>query len=145
MFGACDAGGPGSIEHHTDFANVFAHNFQCIQKGGARDDRCSVLVIVKHGDLHGLAQCLFDVEAVGGLYVFQIDAAKGRLQQLAQFDDLVRIVSVHLDIKDVDVGETFKKDSFALHNRLAGQSADVAESIARREPQIRVESSHDIR
>ena len=69
-----------------------------------------------------------DVEALRGLDVLQVDAAEGRLQQLAGLDDLIRILGVELDVEDVDVGKALEEDPFPLHDRLAGQGAEVAEA-----------------
>ena len=35
---------------------------------------------------------------------------------------------VELEVEDVDVGELLEEDSLALHHRLAGERADVAEA-----------------
>ncbi len=73
-------------------------------------------------------QFFLDVEALRRLDVLQVDAAEGRLQKLDRADDLVRILGVHLDVEDVHVGEALEEDALALHDRLAGQSADVAKT-----------------
>ena len=38
------------------------------------------------------------------------------------------VVGVHLDVEHVDAGELLEQDRLALHHRLAGQRADVAEA-----------------
>ena len=83
---------------------------------------------MKDRDLHGLLQLFFDIEALGGLDVLQVDAAEGRLQQLAGLDDLIRVLRIQLDIEDIDVGETFEQNPFPFHDRLAGQGAQVPQS-----------------
>jgi hypothetical protein len=65
-----------------------------VQDGGADDDRGAVLVVVEDRDLHALAQLALDVEALGRLDVFQVDAAEGRLQRGDDVDQLVRVVSL---------------------------------------------------
>ena len=80
-------------------------NFQRVEQRGGRDDRRAVLVVVEDGDVHRLLERFFDVEALGGLDILEVDAAEGRLQELAALDDFVGILSVEFDIEDVDIGE----------------------------------------
>ena len=141
VLGTGDAGGPGTVEHHAHVANIFAHNFQSVQQSGAGDDRGSVLIVVENGNLHSLTERLLDLEAVGSLDVFEIDAAERRLEQLAELDDLFGIVAVDFDVEHVNVGKAFEQDSFALHHRLTGKSPDVTQpehgtSIAEHRDQI---------
>ena len=128
MLGTGDAGRSGAVEHNAHLANVLAHNFQRIQQRRARDDRGSVLVVVEDGDLHGLAQRLFDLEAVGGLDVFEVDAAERGLEQLAELDNLFGIVAVNFDVEDIDIGKALEEYGFALHDRLSREGADVAQA-----------------
>ena len=101
---------------------------QGVDQGGGGDDGGAVLVVVEDRDVHGLLEGLLDVEALRGLDVLQVDAAEGRLQQLAGLDDLVRILGVEFDVEDVDVGKALEEDALAFHDRLAGQGAEVAEA-----------------
>src|SRR3546814_6250533 len=57
-----------------------------------------------------------------------IDAAEGRLQRRDDVDQLGRVGLVDLDVEDVDAGELLEQDGLALHHRLGGQRADVAET-----------------
>jgi hypothetical protein len=75
------------------FLDVLADHLQAVQDGGADDDRGAVLVVVEDRDLHALAQLALDVEALGRLDVFQVDAAEGRLQRGDDVDQLVRVGS----------------------------------------------------
>ncbi len=82
--------------------------------------------------LQRLAQRLLDVEAVGGADVLEVDAADRRLEQLAEPDDVVGILRTHLEIEHVEIGELLEEIPLALHHRLAGDGADVAEAEHRR-------------
>ena len=73
-------------------------------------------------------ELLLDVEALGGLDVLEVDAAERRLEARHALDELVRVVLRDLDVEDVDVGEALEEDPLALHDRLAGEGADVAEA-----------------
>src|SRR5271157_5617801 len=86
-----------------------------------------MLVVVEDRNLHRLFQSLFDVETLWGLDVFEVDSAEGRLEKLAELNDIVGIVAVDLEIKDIHVREAFKEDGLALHDGLAGEGADVAQ------------------
>jgi hypothetical protein len=88
-----------------------------------------VLVVVEHRDLHALAQLAFDIEAVGRLDVFEVDAAKGGLQRGDDVHQLVEVVLlVDLDVEHVDAGELLEQHALAFHHRLARQRADVAQA-----------------
>src|SRR5208282_5644967 len=84
--------GSGTVDDQTDFADVLAHHLQSVQQRSPGNNGSAVLVVVEDRDLHRLLQGFFDIETLRGLDVFQIDAAEGGLEQLADFDDFVRIV-----------------------------------------------------
>jgi hypothetical protein len=87
-----------------------------------------MLIVMKNWDFHGLAQRLFDLETVGRLNVLEVDATKGGFKQLAEFNNLLGIVAVDLDIKNVDIGKAFEKDGLAFHNGFAGESSYIAQT-----------------
>jgi len=128
VLGAGDAGGSGAVHDNFQLADLFSDESYCVDERCTGDDSGAVLVIVKHRYLHGLLQNFFDVEAFGCFDVFEVDAAEGGLEQLAGFDDFVGVVSVELDVEDVDVGEAFEKYTLPFHNGLTGERADVAEA-----------------
>ena len=87
-----------------------------------------MLVVVEDGDLHLLAQLALDVEALGGLDVFQVDAAQGGFQCADDLDQLVGVTLGQLDVEHVDAGKLLEQAALAFHHRLAGQRADVAQA-----------------
>jgi hypothetical protein len=87
-----------------------------------------MLVVVEDGNREPLLQLLLDVEAAGRLDVLEVDAADGRLEELAEADDLVRIGRGQLEVEHVDVGETLEEDALPLHHRLGRLGPDVAEA-----------------
>ena len=87
-----------------------------------------MLVVVEDGDLHLLAQLALDVEALGGLDVFQVDAAQGGFQCADDLDQLVGVALGQLDVEHVDAGKLLEQAALAFHHRLAGQRADVAQA-----------------
>ena len=128
VLGAGDSGRSGAVEDHAHFAYVFTHHFESIQQGRARNYRGPVLVVMEDWDLHRLAQFFFDLEAVGGFDVFEVDAAERGFEQLAELDNLFGIFAVHFDVEDVDIGKAFEQDRFAFHDGLSGESSNVAEA-----------------
>src|SRR5690606_30031444 len=59
--------------------------------------------------------------------VLEVDAAEGGLQRLDDPHHLVDVARVDLDVENVDVRELLEEDPLALHHRLGGIGADVAE------------------
>ena len=86
-----------------------------------------MLIVVKHRNRHGLAQRLFDVEALRRLDVLQVDAAESGLQKLAQADDFIGIFGVHFQVKHVDIRKALEQHSLAFHDGLSGQGSDIAQ------------------
>ena len=87
-----------------------------------------MLIVVKHRDLHPLAQLALDVEAFRRLDVFEIDAAERRLERRDDVDDLVRVGLADLDVEYVDAGKFLEQAALALHHRFARERADVAQA-----------------
>jgi hypothetical protein len=69
-----------------------------------------------------------DVEAFGCLDVLEVDATHRWSEHLAEPDDVVGVGGIDLEVENVDVGEALEEHRLALHDRLSGQSANVAEA-----------------
>ena len=106
----------------------FFNDFQCVEQGRCHRDRRSVLVVVKHRNFHALAQLTFDIEAVWGLDVFEVDCAKRGLQRRDDLDQLLGILLIDLDVENIDASEVLEQNRLALHHGLGCQRADVAKS-----------------
>ena len=74
---------PRPAEYDPHFADLLAGQLHRIQQRRPRDDRRAVLIVVEDRDLHGALQLRLDHEALRRLDVLQVDAPKGRLEQLA--------------------------------------------------------------
>ena len=118
--------GAGDGQLHV--ADRLAHQFQPVQHRGGRNDGSAVLVVMKHRDVHALAQLALDIEALGRLDVLEVDAAKRGLERGDDVDQLVGIVFGEFDVEDVDPGEFLEQAALAFHHRFAGQRPDVAQS-----------------
>jgi hypothetical protein len=125
---AGDAGRARAGGHHPDLADLLVDQRQSVEHGGGGDDRGAVLVVVKHRNLHPIAQLALDIEAFRGLDVFQVDAAETRLQTGDDLDQLVGIALADFDIEHIDAGEFLEQHPFAFHHRLGRQWADVAQA-----------------
>ncbi len=125
MFGSGNARGAGAVENHADLCYILARNLQRIQQRSSRDDRSAMLVVVENRNLHRLAQGFLNVETLRGLDVLQINAAKGEFEQLANFDDLIRIVGVDFNVEDIYIRKPLEQYGFPFHDRLARQRPDV--------------------
>ena len=102
--------------------------FEPVEYCGGDDDRCAMLVVVEDGNAHARLQPFFDLEAFRRLDVLEIDAAKCRLQSADRFDHAVDLRRVDLDVEYIDAGELLEQHRLALHHRLGGQRADIAEA-----------------
>ncbi len=114
-------------DHHPHVREVLLHHPQAVQNSGGADDRRSVLVIVEHGNVHSLAQLLLDIKTFRRFNVFEVDAAKGRLQRGHHVDEFVRVQLIHFNIKHVDTGEFLEQHALAFHYRFTGQRPDIAQ------------------
>ena len=93
MFSAGDAGGAGTVKHNANLVDFLFRNQQGIEERCSRDDRGSMLIVVKHRNLHRLAKHFFDVETFRSLDVLKIDPAESGLKQLTQLDDVFRVMN----------------------------------------------------
>ena len=125
---AGDRGGARAVHHHLDVLDVAAGQMQRVDQAGGRDDGGAVLVVVEDRDVHQLAQALLDDEAFRRLDVLEVDAAEGRPEIAHAVDELVDVLGVDLEVDAVDVGEALEQHGLALHHRLAGQRAEVAQA-----------------
>ncbi len=128
MLGGGYRGGTGARKNHADLRDFLTDDFERVEKGSARDDRGSVLVVVEDRNLHRLPERLLDVETVRGANVLEVDAADRRLEQLAELDHVVGILGPDLEIEHIEIGELLEEICLSLHHRLSRQRADVAQS-----------------
>ena len=124
--GQCCSAGAGGDQ--LDVLRALASDFEATQNGRAHHNGRAMLVVVEHRNVHALAQLALHIETVGRLDVFQVDAAKRRLQRSDDLDQFFRVFFVDLDVEHVDARELLEQDRLAFHHRLAGQRADVAQA-----------------
>ncbi len=115
--------------HQLDGFDVFAHHLDTVQDGRTHANGGAVLVIMEDRDLHALAQLALHIKAVWRLDVFQVDAAKRRLQRGNDVHQLVEVVFfADLDVKHINASKFLEQNALAFHHRLGGQRADVAQA-----------------
>ena len=125
---AGDAGRAGAVADELGALHVAAGEVERVDEAGGGDDGGAVLVVVEDGDVHQLAQALFDDEALGRLDVLEVDAAEGGAEIAHAVDERVGVLRVDLEVDGVDVGEALEQHRLALHDGLRRQRAEIAEA-----------------
>ena len=78
-----------------------------------------MLVVVKDRNLHALAQLALDIKAIRRFDVFQVDAAKRRLERGDDVDQFIKVIFlIDFDVKHINTSEFFKQYRLAFHHRL---------------------------
>jgi len=83
---------------------------------------------MKDRDRHPFLEPGFDVEALRGLDVFEIDAAQGRLHRSNQVDQLVRVALAEFNVKNINPGKLLEQTALAFHDRFGCQRTDVTQA-----------------
>ena len=108
--------------------NLLTINLQSIHEASTRNDGCAMLIIVHHGDIAVLFQTFFDIEALGSLDILKVDASERGSNAFYGLAELYGVGLIDFDIENVDAAIDLEEQALALHDRLAGQSTDVAQS-----------------
>ena len=87
-----------------------------------------MLVVMEHRNVHAFGQLLLNVEALGRLDVFEVDAAQRGLKRSNDFNQFVGVVFCQFDVEHIHPGKFLEQATLAFHHRLAGQRADVAQA-----------------
>ena len=123
-YGSCTC----SVYNNLYVGDVLASYLKRILQTGCRDDGCAVLVVVHHGDVEGLLQTLFNIEALWCLNILKVDTTKGRCNLLYCLAELLRILFSNLDIEYVDAAIYLKEQAFAFHNWFTAHCSNVAKT-----------------
>ena len=87
-----------------------------------------MLVVVKDRNVHHLLQLFFDVEAFRSFDVLKVDAAERWFEHLYRFDNVVGVVRIQFNVKNVDVCESFEEHSLPFHHGFSRQRTDIAKT-----------------
>ena len=140
QFDAGDACRPGAVHHQFGVFDLAPGQVQRVDEPGGGDDGGAVLVVVKHRDIHDLAQLAFNQEAFRRLDVLQVDAAEGRAEMPHAIDEFVDVFCAQFQIDGVHVGKTLEQHRLAFHYRLGSQPAQIAQAQHRRA--VRYDGDH---
>ena len=116
------------VHHHLDLAKSSPRQQARVDEARGGDDRRAMLIVVHHRNFHAFAKRLLDLEALGRLDVFEVDAAEARLHQRYRFNNRIGIFGRQLDIDRIDIGEALEEHRLALHHRLRGERTQIAEA-----------------
>ncbi len=128
QLGAGDRRGAGAVHHQPQVLEAAAGEVAGVDQAGGADDRGAVLIVVHDRDVHAFPEGLLDDEAFRRADILEVDAAEARLHQRHRLDELVRILGGELEVDRVDVGEALEQHRLALHHRLGGERAEIAEA-----------------
>ena len=120
MLGTGQSARAGAVEDCLHFVDLLVYQDERIQQRGARNDRGSVLIVVKYRNAHSAPQLFFNHETIRRFDVLQINPAESWFQHLAGANHILRIAGSQFQIEDVDIGEAFEQNAFSFHHRLAG-------------------------
>ena len=119
---------PAPLITSRGIADRAAGEVERVDQAGGGDDGGAVLVVMEYRDRHQLAQALLDDEAFRRLDVLEVDPAEGGPEHADAVHEFVDVGGVDLEVDAVDVGEALEQDRLALHHRLGGESAQVAQA-----------------
>src|SRR5207237_326822 len=114
-----DCRGAGAGEHDLQFRDVFADHLERVEQCSAGDDGGAMLVVMKDGNPQRLPERFFYIEAVWSADVLEVDAADRRLEQLAELDDVIRILRPDLEVEHIQISKLLEEIPLALHDGLA--------------------------
>ena len=123
---ACQGRRTGAADDHFDLRNALADDLQSVEACGADDDGGAMLIVMEHRNFHAAAQFALDDETFRRLDILQIDGAERRFQRRNDFDQLLRIALLDLDIENIDAREFLEQHRLAFHHRLGRERSDGA-------------------
>ena len=118
---------PGTRGDQPDLRDILVDHFKSRFHRSRHHYRGAMLIVVEHRNFHALMQVFLYVETIRCLDVFEVNAAKCRLQAFDGFRQLVRIFFIDLDIEHIDPGKALEQNGLAFHHRLGSQRADITE------------------
>src|SRR5437899_963855 len=123
-----DAGRAGPGENDPHVGEPLLHDLERVEQRREDHDRSAVLVVVEHWDLEIALEPLLDLEAAWRRDVLEVDPAEHGRDRLHDRHDLVHVLGRQAQREGVDPGDLLEDERFALHHRLGGARADVAET-----------------
>ena len=87
-----------------------------------------MLIIVHHRNIEGALQAFLDIEALRGLNVLKVDAAKGWRNTLYSLTELLRVFLINFDVKYVYATVNLEKQALPFHYWLTTHGSNITES-----------------
>ncbi len=123
-----DGTGARAVDDDFDILHFLAGDLKRVEQRRAGDDGGAVLIVMEDGDVQLFDESLFDLEAFGRFDIFQVDAAEGGRQRLADPDDFLCAARCDLNIEDIDIGEFLEEYAFAFHHWFGSERSAVAQA-----------------
>ena len=125
---AGDSRRAGSVKNDPNVLDLLPREMQRIDKPRSANYRCSVLVVMKDGNVHLFLEALLDDETLRGLNVLKVDPAKGRPHQPHSPTKLIRVFGIELDVDGIHIGKTLEQNRLAFHHRLGAQRPQISQT-----------------
>src|SRR5690606_4896714 len=125
---ASDGGSTGAQANQSGSFNPLTLNFQGVQHARYRNDRRTVLIIMKNRNIALFNQNPLDFKALRRLDILQVNSPKGVSDSGYSVNKSLRTFRIHFNVKNIHAGKPLEQNPFALHNRFAGQGPQVAQT-----------------
>ena len=111
---------------------TFSIFFFCNSSAFSRAAPLMIAVPCWSSCITGIESCsrssLFYIKTFRRFDIFEVNAAKSRLQGFYNLYKFLRIGFIYLDIKYINIGKYFKQYAFAFHYRFACFGANIAQT-----------------
>ena len=87
-----------------------------------------MLVIREYRNIHGALKFIFNVIALRGRYIFQIDSCKGFFQKLYGVNEFILVFGIDYDRDGINIAKFLVQCRLAFHNRHSCCRTDIAKA-----------------
>ena len=81
---------------------------------------------MKNRNIEHLLQSGFYLKALRSFYVFKVYASEGWCDPGTNLNELLRILLIDLNVKNIHICKYLEKQTFPFHHRLPGQCPDIS-------------------
>src|SRR5262249_23557509 len=115
-----------TVHDNTDVLDPFINDLKRIEQTGNYNNRCPVLIIMKHRNVQLIRQPALNFEAARRADILQVDAAKNRTHRLDRSNNFLRILRIKADGKSIDACQLLEQHRFPFHDRSCSMRPNVA-------------------
>src|SRR5699024_6671474 len=104
-------GHASSTSPKTNNFNVFDFliaKLQCVKQTCTSYDSCTVLVVMKHGNIALLFENALNLKALWRFNIFKVDTAKGFMNTGYRINKCLSILRLHFDIENINSCKALK-------------------------------------